>query len=135
MFGIVTIILAGVFAYNTFLKMRHESDISVYYKDTVELHRDVVEYVSEGGWYDKNVYTAFLMQYNLAHPQMGYLKKGEHPFISDSNIHGLPYDLLIFCSNENDPVRDTVAANNKYELVKRFEKNNAWAEIYKPATR
>jgi hypothetical protein len=116
--------------YHTFIKMHYESDISIYYRQTVELHKEVVEYAERQGWNDNLIYTAFLMQYDLAHPDMGYLAGEAEPFTSVKNISGLPYDLYIFCSNENDNLRDSISGESSYILIKRFVNNNARAEIY-----
>lgn len=131
-FGAAVTGLLVFFAWQTWYVSWNESDVSLGYKDTVLLHRDVVRYAGEQGWQDKLVYSAFLMQYNMSQPRLGYLAEGQEPFFDVKNIPGLPYELYIFCSNEQDSMRERLASDSNFILLKRFERTKAWVEIYVP---
>ncbi|MBN2481901.1 MAG: glycosyltransferase family 39 protein [Bacteroidales bacterium] len=128
--AIVAFGLAGLFAYYTWFGFRNESDVSLAYKDTVLMQKELVNDAEEMNWNDKLIYSAFLMQYYLSNPYLGYLNDKTAPFYEVSNLPDLPYDLYVFCSNENDPYYEKISGNDDYILVKRYERNKAWAEVY-----
>ncbi|MBN1158509.1 MAG: glycosyltransferase family 39 protein [Bacteroidales bacterium] len=122
--------LVGLFSYYTWFGFRNESDVSLAFRDTVLMQKEVVNYAENMNWNDKLIYSSFLMQYYLSNPYLGYLDDQNEPFYEVKNLQDLPYDLYIFCSNEKDPFYEEVSGNNDYILVKRFERNKAWAEVY-----
>jgi len=132
MYGTTIIILMGFFILHARFLSRNESDVSLGYKDTVLLHREVVHYAGQQDWNDKLVYSTFLMQYNLSDPRMGYLEAGQTPLHEVRNVEGLKYDLYLFCSNERDSLRERLASDGNFILLKRFERGKAWAEVYVP---
>jgi len=121
---------ALLFAWCTFAGSRNEQDTSLGYKNTVLLQKQAVNFAEEMHWQQKSIYSAFLMQYYLSIPELGYLNDKAQPFMNISNKTGKEYDLFIFCSNEQDPLSDTLTKRSDLFLIKRFENKTAWVEIF-----
>jgi len=126
---------ALLFAWHTFVGYRNEQDTSLAFRDTVLLQRQAVNFAEEMQWQHKKIYTAFLMQYYLSMPQLGYLNNKAHPFIQISNKPEESYDIYIFCSNESDPLLQKLKGRSDLFLIKRFEDKTAWVEIFGSVTR
>lgn len=122
--------LSMLFAWQTINSSRNENDISLGFKNTVLLQKMAVDFAAESHWQDKNIYSAFLMQYYLSIPGLGYLEDGAQPFNSISNTIERAYDIFIFCSNESDPRYAEITSRPDVVLLKRFEHPPAWVEIY-----
>ena len=122
--------LSMLFAWQTIKSNRDENDTSLGFKNTVLLQKMAVDYAAESHWQDKNIYSAFLMQYYLSIPGLGYLGDGAQPFSSISNSLERAYDIFIFCSNEGDPRYAEITRRTDVMLLKRFEHPPAWVEIY-----
>ncbi len=133
--ALVTMGLTILFAYQTCFVQQNESDTSLAFKDSVLIQKEMSHYAQDMEWNDKLIYSVFLMQYYLSNPYLGYLNDKTEPFYKVKNIPDLPYELYIFCSNENDPFYLEVSGNDDFILLKHFEKNKAWIEIYKPNSR
>jgi len=127
---VMVISLAILFVYYTFIGNQNESDVSLGYKNSVLLQKQAVNYAEEMQWHEKSIYSAFLMQYYMAIPKLGYLNDKTHPFISISNKPEKEFDIYIFCSNENDIKRSIIKNNGNYAMVKKFENKGAWVEFY-----
>jgi 4-amino-4-deoxy-L-arabinose transferase-like glycosyltransferase len=110
--------------------MNQEGDAVPGYKNTVLLQKKAVNYAEEMHWQNKTIYSAFLMQYYLSNPNLGYLSNKSLPFRDIGNKPGKKYDLYIFCSNENDPLYDQVKTNKNYLLIRKFESGKAWVAFY-----
>jgi hypothetical protein len=118
-----------VLSYMT-IKKNNESDVSVYFSNSVKLHKEVVNYCETQDWHSESISTGFLMSYNLSRPFLGYLNDKTNIFQSVSGNFNKNSEIFIFYSNESDPNRQKFISNKKYDLIKRFEKGNSWAEIY-----
>jgi hypothetical protein len=96
----------------------------------VLLQKQAVNFAEQMHWQEKSVYSAFLMQYYLSNPGLGYLHNTAQPFEHVSNWVENTYDLFIFCSNEGDPRYPEITKRPDVKLLKRFEQNSAWVEVY-----
>jgi 4-amino-4-deoxy-L-arabinose transferase-like glycosyltransferase len=122
---------ALLFGFYALKGSRNEQDTSLGVKNTVLLQKEAVNFAEEMHWQEKSIYTAFLMQYYLSIPDLGYLNNKAHPFTDISNAAGKDYEIFVFCSNEKDPLHEEVKKNSDFLLVKRFERKGAWVEFYK----
>jgi len=124
-----------IFGFFSFVADNHnEQDTSPGYKNTVLLQKQAVNFAEDMHWQQKSIYTAFLMQYYLSIPDLGYLDDKAHPFMNISNKADKTYDLYLFCSNENDPLIRSLPGDSGLSLIKRFESDGAWVEWYAKAS-
>jgi hypothetical protein len=114
----------------TFKVNLNENDTSLGFKNTVLLQKQAVNFAEQMHWQEKSVYSVFLMQYYLSNPGLGYLHNAAQPFEHVSNWVENTYDLFIFCSNEGDPRYPEITKRPDVKLLKRFEQNSAWVEVY-----
>jgi 4-amino-4-deoxy-L-arabinose transferase-like glycosyltransferase len=121
--------LAILFGNHTFLGNQKEIDTSLDYKKTVLIHKEAVNFVEDSIANNQSIYSFFLMHFYMADPRFGYLKKVTAPLFKFKNIPDA--DIYIFCSNENDPAYQDISHNESFILLKRFEKEQAWVEIFK----
>lgn len=110
------------------LRLEGEGDVVLTYKNSVKLHKEVVNYLEKEKWYDKKVYTGFLMRFNLMYPHLGYLSGNK---IFNNIVDAKDAEILIFYSNEPDMLYDRFKSDSTYVSVKRFENKGAWVEIIK----
>jgi hypothetical protein len=120
---------ALLFGFHSFILNITENDVSLGFRNTVLLQKQVVNYAEEKDWQSKVIYSAFLMQYYLAVPELGYLNK-DKPFYHVKNKPEIDYDVFIFCSNEADPKREQMQKDPVIALIRKFEKDAAWVEVY-----
>jgi 4-amino-4-deoxy-L-arabinose transferase-like glycosyltransferase len=122
--------LALLFSYHTFLGNQKELDTSLAYRNTIVLQKQAVNFIEDLKVPHSLVYSYFLMNYYMTIPRLGYLKSNNSCFkftkISDPSC-----EIFIFCSNEKDPAYQDFSCNPSFILIKRFEKNASWVEIFK----
>ncbi len=127
----VLVLFFFIFGYYAFFTVTcSEQDTSPGYKNTVLLQKQAVNFAEEMHWQQKPVYATFLMQYYLTIPELGYLYDKAHPFTDISNSTDKTYAVYIFCSNENDPLHANIQNDRNFKLVKQFEQDCAWVEMY-----
>jgi len=124
----ILIVFLIVVSFFKTIQLEGESDIVLTYKNSVELHKNAVNFCEKQEWHDKKIYTGFLMKYNLLYPNLGYLE-GEKPFKNIVNKEDA--DILIFYSNEPDPLYEKCKSDSLYISIYRFENKGAWVEIFK----
>jgi len=129
------LLLSGYFIYSNysdFQRMSWHDDVSLNYTNIVRVHQQTVEYCEQSLWTDQKIFTHFLMQQNLTHPELGYLT-------SSSTFHYARYsgdilpddDVIIFsCIEYDEGKHQQVKNDTRYQLIKRFEMNKAWSEVY-----
>ena len=107
-------------------------DVHLNYLNMVQLHQETVRYCENNDWYDCNIYTHFLMGFNLKLPFLNYLKSRK--IFRFVHVQGDAFqggDIIIFSSIEyNEDLHEKIKDSNIYYLNKRFEKGNAWCEVY-----
>lgn len=116
-------------------KQAHPHDISLSYKDMVEVHVETIEYLKELKFQDKKIVTHGLMHTALSLSEAGYLSKEEcKSFVWVNKGEPEEGEIVIYSTIERDDVRVTGFDYNKLELLKEFRKNNCWCRIYKVPT-
>ncbi|MBN1145286.1 MAG: glycosyltransferase family 39 protein [Bacteroidales bacterium] len=128
--NIIVVSLALLFAWHTFYGFRSEADVSLAYKNTVLLHKEVVHYAEEMQWQQTPLFTSFLMLYNLTDPNLGYLVNTHRPFSRTYNSPENDYEVYLYYSTEPDPGYSQMKSDSCCVLQKRFESRGAWAEFY-----
>lgn len=127
------LIIAGVIlvVFNTKKLNNHDDNLG--YIDQVKVHQQMVNYCEQQNLYDSTILTHFLMFVNLSSPYAGYLSDTNHKFNSIVNERGFSNDVdyCVFSAIEYFPVFDSIKTEADMELIKRFEKNIAWVELYK----
>jgi hypothetical protein len=107
-------------------------DASMNYSNMIQVHQEVVRFCETNNWYNRPIYAHFLMKYNLTIPLMGYLQ-------SDRTFKTVHYDVPLAKEDEiviisaieyNEGVETQVKTDTGFVMVKRFEKDGAWSEIY-----
>jgi 4-amino-4-deoxy-L-arabinose transferase-like glycosyltransferase len=123
-------ILSLLFSYHTFIGNQQEIDTSLGYKNTVILQKQAVNFIEKMQAPHGSVYSFYLMNFYMTSPRLGYLDR-KTPLYKFVGISDPACNLFIFCSNEKDPSHADFMHNTSFILLKRFEKKQAWVEIYK----
>lgn len=122
----------AIFANNIWFTwhQRSDADHNLGYADAVQAHWDLIVYGESLRWQDKPVATHFLMRFYLSRPEAGYVQPGreclrlsEH--ISDSTA------FAVISSTEYSPAFREEINDHQGILLKRFEKNKSWTEVYR----
>jgi 4-amino-4-deoxy-L-arabinose transferase-like glycosyltransferase len=115
----------------TLFSEKNESDVSLAYRDSVQLHKEVVTYCENNKWQEKNICTNVLMMCNLKEPLLGYTNKDSDVFSDVLLLPDSTTDIVIVCSNDILKFYRDIQSDTGYMLAGRFEKNVAWVEIYR----
>jgi hypothetical protein len=108
---------------------RTDADHNLGYADAVAVHREAAAFCARRHWQGKYIATHFLFRQYLGFPPAGYIREGEaftrlEPAVTDST------DIAVISSTEYSAgFRHQIKRRNG-NLLKRFEKRNAWTEIY-----
>ncbi len=114
---------------NFTLNKRGCDDHSLGYRDLVGVQTKIVNYCEEKDLYSEGIYTHFLMRSNLTNKDLGYLKN-DRIFSKVSADVAPSTTYALFSSNELDEqLYESVKSKNV--LLKRFEQNGSWTELYK----
>jgi hypothetical protein len=106
-------------------------DVSLNYKGMVMVHQKAIEYCEANNWYNQDIYTHFLMGFNLKLPFLHYLRSDKK--FNRVNTEGplQDNDIVIFSSIEyNESLYNQVNTAKNYRLSQRFQEGSAWCEIY-----
>ncbi len=106
--------------------LTHDHDLG--YLNAVKVHKEVVQYCEKEKIYNKKILTHFLMRIDLTNPYSGYLSGQAFNNIVDKMSDDV--EFCIFSNMEYIPYFDEIKKNYDLKLIKKFEKNNAWTEIY-----
>ncbi|WP_235294947.1 ArnT family glycosyltransferase [Portibacter lacus] len=102
------------------------NDVNLSYLSYCPLQMEAVEFLEENEWYKERINTKFLMYIALTDDKAGYRKTSE----TFENVNGGKESreaIYIFNNVELDERRD----NFNGDLLKRFEMNHVWFEIWK----
>ncbi|HBL77132.1 MAG: hypothetical protein A2W90_18825 [Bacteroidetes bacterium GWF2_42_66] len=125
--GYIAIIVA-VSGYYTATK-RGQSDADLGYVQFLKVHKQMVEYCEQQGWYDQEFGAGYNMVMSMRDNFAGYLNTDKNfrmhhlPGIKDRNF--IMYDSTCW------PYEMPKEERDKLELVKRFQYKKHWGEIYK----
>ena len=103
-------------------------DTDLSYVDLLKVQVKMVEYLQKSD-FKEQIYSPFLMFCVLDNPYDGFIDKKFANLGLQVNDSNNVYFLNV--SNENLNGLDSLLANNKIVLLKRFEEKNAMIELYK----
>ena len=112
------------------INIHTSSDHNLGYVDVVKVHQQTIDYCVENYWEEKNIYAYFLMEGNLLNPYCGYVSEEKKFHHVGSNMSDST-DYFIFTNVEDKENYDRIKGSDSVNLLIRFEKAKAWAEIYK----
>lgn len=127
--GFIVMIIIAFPTYFSFAT-KTNSDIDLGYVEAVKVHQQVVDFCETQKWEEKSISASFNLIYYLRDPSLGYLNE-KKPFSNVSDLVNIRDSeiFLIDCTNNGKQLQiDTV--KNEYQLVKRYQLNQAWGEIY-----
>jgi 4-amino-4-deoxy-L-arabinose transferase-like glycosyltransferase len=128
-FYIGFILVTTVVSISYCLRKKPINDHSPSYADGIAVTQNAVTYCEQEKMYDKKICSNFLMRMYLTHPEHGYLSAGKKFSVTDKFESTV--NVCIFTSYESDDaLHDFLKQQSSYNLVKRFEKNYAWSEVY-----
>ena len=127
----VLILIFGVsMIHNVNHKLWHD-DASINYTNAVKVHQAAVGFCEENGWFEKKIFTHFLLHQDLTHTELGYLKgKSFSQVHYEGDINAKDEILLFSCIELDESKYEGVKISPDYQLIRRFEEGNAWCEIY-----
>ncbi len=104
-------------------------DDSLGFEDPIIVQRDAIRFLEEMDAYNTHILTHFLINFNMQYPVAGYLSGDK---IFDNTTGGFTefVQLAVISNVELSPELDSLRSNPQLELLKRFERGNAWTEIY-----
>jgi 4-amino-4-deoxy-L-arabinose transferase-like glycosyltransferase len=112
--------------------MRHHTnnDHNLGYVNAVKSQRDAVNYLVDNSLQNKHILAYFIGRESLTNPKSGYLD-AKNTF---DNVHKEMNDSVEYClitNFDSDKTYVQLRERNDFQLMKRFEYKQAWAEIYK----
>lgn len=129
LFFVSTALVLTTFAFTIFTG-KNESDVSLSYRNSVLLHKEVVEYLEDHQWQDKKICGNLLMMFSLQEPLLGYLDNRSEPFSDICLLPDSTTEIVIVCSNDTLPYYSSIKSDPKFVLTKKFQRKKAWVEIY-----
>lgn len=127
----ITLVVFAIIIINNLYFTVHKrggNDHSLGYRDLIQVQQKMISYCEDEMLFDENIYTQFLMNHYMTNKSSGYLK-GTRTFDNIKGTVAPDTRYAIFSTDELDKVKyEEIKANNK--LLKRFEQNRCWSEIY-----
>lgn len=125
-FGYFILIIAVAGYYS--ITKRSQSDADLGYVQFLQVHKQMVEYCEQQGWYNKEFGASYNMVMSMRDHYAGYLSTEKN-----FHMHHLPgikdRDYIIYDSTCN-PYEMPHEESSKLELVRRFQYKKYWGEIY-----
>lgn len=125
-FGVLFVLLF----HNFFIKSDWIDDIHFNSKQMMLVHQKTVNYLVEHIDSNVPIETHFLMQTNLQHSYAGYIKQKSFTQVSPYSLQTSAEVVVISPLEYNADYHQQIKKSSAYQLVKRFELNPAWCEIY-----
>jgi hypothetical protein len=104
-------------------------DDSLGFEDPIIVQRDAIRFLEDMDAYNTHILTHFLINFNMQYPVAGYLS-GDKVFDNTTGGFTEFVELAVISNVELSPELDSLRSNPQLELLKRFERQNAWTEIY-----
>ena len=104
-------------------------DDSLGFEDPIIVQRDAIRFMENMNAYNTHILTHFLINFNMHFPVVGYLS-GDKAFNNTTGQFSEFVELAVISNVELSPELDSLRLNPQLELLKRFERGNAWTEIY-----
>ncbi len=112
------------------LNKKGNSDHNLGYINAVKANMAMVEYCNEIKIKDKKVFTYFITREILSNHFSGYVKENQ-TFTKLGHHFSTDFDYYIFSNYDTPKDEWDLRFNSKIELIKRFEFEQAWIELYK----
>jgi len=114
-----------------FFAFSHErtGDDSLGFEDPIIVQRDAIRFLEDMDAYNTHILTHFLINFNMQYPVAGYLS-GDKIFDNTTGRFTEFVELAVISNVELSQELDSLRINPQLELLKRFERGNAWTEIY-----
>lgn len=125
---LIAIVILAFQGTGTF-KHNNTGDCDMGYADAVWVHQQLIAYCEQQQWQEEVITTDFLTGVNLTNPYSGYLTNKKFNKVSSTLTDST--SLLIFSNMEFNDYYNSMKKQKKVNIIKRFEKENAWSEIYK----
>jgi hypothetical protein len=120
------LIVANIYLYIDVVNPGGDTD----YSHSIQLDQQVVSYCEQQNLQDKNIFTPTVLRIDFAEPVAGYLSGKPFTKLDWAVFYNTEY--CIFSSDDyNSVTHDEIMSGHKLQLMQRFEKKNAWREIYK----
>lgn len=129
----VTIISVMFISININAQNKRSLDHSLSFRNAVDCQKQTVQYLEENNYYDASIFTHFLMRVDLEYKCAGY-RSNDVPFTNILNEFDGNAQYCIFSDVEYSNEFDEIKSSYDLELVKRFERNHAYTEIYRVKT-
>ena len=116
-----------LFAHET-ITIKTESDVSIGYRQSIDVHRKAIQFCENKNWYNKKINTGFLEQFNITNPRLGYLKD---TLVFNKLVNENP-EIYVFysCEYPPQPRIDSLKKDTSMVKIRRFENGIAWSEVY-----
>ena len=124
----VTIILAANLLYLA-LTLRSNGDYNLGCTDAMLLQKDAVNYLERNRLYDHTIYCGFLMQKNMTIKAAGFLEG--RPFTRLTGSLDPNPEYILLTSTEPEPNYYRIKYSISDSLIRHWERNYMWMEIYK----
>jgi len=127
---LVAIISIG-FSIQYHISDTNQGDDTNHYQNLCIIQKEAVGYLEENYDYSQPIRTTFLVKHSLERPLTGYLKSNT----KFNNVATLAKEgrdcLYVFVNTELPEDYLKIKKEKNLKLVKKFEKRDAWIEIYK----
>lgn len=127
----ITIIIFTIIIINNLyftINKRGGDDNTLGYRGLIHVQQEMVSYCEEDSLYRKNIYTNFLMINDLTNNDLGYLKSDSTFYNVSSNLTSNTQYAIISSNELDKPIYEEIKEKGK--LIKRFEQNGSWTELY-----
>jgi hypothetical protein len=130
---IFSVVVIG-FLINYQINDKNQGDDTNHYQDICIIQKEAVGFLEKNYEYSQPIQTTFLLKHSLERPLTGYLstlsKFSNVNSISKLSIYN-ENSVFVFANTELPDYYNEIKSNNNLKLVKKFERRNAWIEIYK----
>lgn len=128
-FTVLAFILLVINIHHFNINSRSGTDHSFGYKDIINVQQKMISFCEQSDLYENEISAQFLLDKYLKNIKFGFLEKGK-PFHGSKNYIHENTEFAIMSSNEFiEKEYESLMITGK--LIKRFEQNNCWIELYK----
>lgn len=124
-FSLSILLLSGTGFYFSFTNLK-DTDHSLGYANAVRTQKQAIEFCIEVNWMDKPIATGFLMEKNMSSHYPRYISESQR--FTQTLVEPNEAEIIIVTSNEKEHLEHVKSED--WKLHKRFEKEQAWSEIY-----
>lgn len=112
-----------------FLKHKSNTDHNPGYVNAIKTNMDIVGYLKSNKMQDSRIVAYFNTRFVLTNPYSGYVSRNE--VFTHVTDEFKPGDYYIFSNYDSSEEYNKMLSRKDLQLVKRFEHEQAWSELYK----